>query len=425
MNAAERIAEEPAYRRGRNLDEEGLFELVTDEVFRDGQAGPEERRLLFALARVLRLDERGASAIARRSRDRFHAGGLGVVRPFDKHQLYARVLRYCLADGRIDPREKSMIEGLFQIFRLSPDDHKRILYSVRQDPSSTQNAMPVRPRSARRVSVVESMEIPTSACRSLVARPAPVAEPGPAVTPDPEGAPRGPAPVRRVQGHTPGLGTVAAMFIVSGLVAAIVLEAWACLLMVLASLAALLLDRGSYTAIDAKGFTLHTPFTHREIAWKEMRALSRGVLLHHTGGIFTGAAVKISLWTRAGEELSFTRIELSKSSGPFRQLYEEMFEHIGSDLLLEDLAEYQKQGALTFGTLSASEEGLRFTAEKVSSGGTLLEWRQLREIWIEGGRLFLMSYGSIAADFSAPVDSLPNSFSLLEILRRHGHTVTC
>lgn len=136
------MSEGSAYQKGTPLTPRGLFELVTDECYRDGKVGPDEHRLVLTLATALELDRQEATEIALRSKSRYQGGELGTERPFLPHQLYARVLRYVLSDGLVDPGERKLLEGLFRLLRLSADEHRNLLALVLADPDSIKSSGP-------------------------------------------------------------------------------------------------------------------------------------------------------------------------------------------------------------------------------------------------------------------------------------------
>lgn len=110
-----------------SLTRERLFELVTDEVYRDGVVEEDEHRLLQALVRFLRLSSDTARSIARKSKERFVHGELGSQRSLSPIELYRSVLIAICADGQIDDLEVQMSLGLRQILGIDEDTHRAAL----------------------------------------------------------------------------------------------------------------------------------------------------------------------------------------------------------------------------------------------------------------------------------------------------------
>ena len=115
---------EDRYRKGAPLGRDGLFQLVTDEAFRDGRIDAVELDLLNRLARFLKLDAVQARAIARLSKGKFRSGLLGPARPLSPGELYGETLAFVMSDGRIDPLEEAMITGLRKLFRIGDDEDR-------------------------------------------------------------------------------------------------------------------------------------------------------------------------------------------------------------------------------------------------------------------------------------------------------------
>jgi hypothetical protein len=109
------------------LTSEGLFRLVTDEVFRDGVLDSRENHVLHVLSRFLRLEELQAKEIAAASRHAYREQQLpsgGAMKPIE---LYSRALTAILADGRVDELERRLLFGLGKLLEISPEDHARAL----------------------------------------------------------------------------------------------------------------------------------------------------------------------------------------------------------------------------------------------------------------------------------------------------------
>lgn len=125
--------EEPPrlYRAGQPLGREGLFELICDEVFRDGVVEAWENRLLQAVMHFLQLEPATALAIAGHARQRFDMGLLGGPGPLEPMRLYERLLTFVLSDSRIDATEAAMLEGMRQVLKIPEATHKVLQEKVR------------------------------------------------------------------------------------------------------------------------------------------------------------------------------------------------------------------------------------------------------------------------------------------------------
>lgn len=119
------------YQAGRPLSRVGLFQLITDEVFKDGLVEDWENSALNKLGRFLKVDAETARVVARRSASRFRKGELGSHRPMNVVALYERALYFVWSDGRVDPGEKVMLAGLRTYFNLSDEKHEELLARVR------------------------------------------------------------------------------------------------------------------------------------------------------------------------------------------------------------------------------------------------------------------------------------------------------
>lgn len=118
--------EEPPrlYRVGQPLTREGLFELVCDEVFKDGVVEAWENRLLQTVMHFLQLEPAVALAIAGHSRQRFDMGLLGGAGPLEPLRLYERLLAFVLSDEKIDAAEAAMLEGMRQVLKIPESTHQ-------------------------------------------------------------------------------------------------------------------------------------------------------------------------------------------------------------------------------------------------------------------------------------------------------------
>jgi hypothetical protein len=115
------------FREGEPLTAEGLFQMVTDEVLRDGKVEPSERNTVLALATRLKLDSIKALAIFDLSKKKLRDGTLGDARPMDRTALYGAVLRYIFSDRRYDQDEEELFSDLRAIFGLTDAEYVTLM----------------------------------------------------------------------------------------------------------------------------------------------------------------------------------------------------------------------------------------------------------------------------------------------------------
>jgi hypothetical protein len=121
------------YRPGRALDARGLFQLLCEELFRDGAPlSAEHDRLLLGVARKLDLPAGTTVRIARRAWARQRLGELGPPAPPDLRRFYERALYYVWADGEEDPVEAEMVRLLRRLLRVDDLEHHAYVSRVRR-----------------------------------------------------------------------------------------------------------------------------------------------------------------------------------------------------------------------------------------------------------------------------------------------------
>jgi len=120
------------YAEGRALSREGAFQLVAEEVWRDGQVEDFEQNFLEALARFLNLDAAMSRKILHRVEDLYRRGRLGESRRLDPELLYYRILFIIWSDGRVDQLETRILAGLQRALRVTPEMHEQILQNIQR-----------------------------------------------------------------------------------------------------------------------------------------------------------------------------------------------------------------------------------------------------------------------------------------------------
>jgi hypothetical protein len=119
------------YELGRPLGRRGLFQLVSDEAFRDGKLDPWENEILGALAGFLKLDANLARTIARMSKEKYKAGKFVESRPLDPVRLFREILRHAYSDADLDEKERTMLAGMQKLLKLSNDDRAKLESEVK------------------------------------------------------------------------------------------------------------------------------------------------------------------------------------------------------------------------------------------------------------------------------------------------------
>lgn len=113
--------------RDSPLTAEGLFQLVCDEVMRDGRVDDRERATILSIAKQMHLDATKAQEIFQGSVRSFHAGLLGDRRPMQPLVLCETVLTHIFADRRYDQDEEELFGCLRSLFSLSDEDYGRLM----------------------------------------------------------------------------------------------------------------------------------------------------------------------------------------------------------------------------------------------------------------------------------------------------------
>ena len=129
------------YELGKPLSRKGLFQLVTDEVFKDGKVEKWENSILNKLAKFLSIKGEWAQKIAGRSAEKYKAGELGTKRPLNAMQLYERALFFVWSDGVVDEAERKMLQGLRMFFNISSKAHDEMLRRI-QEPDYVEKYRP-------------------------------------------------------------------------------------------------------------------------------------------------------------------------------------------------------------------------------------------------------------------------------------------
>jgi len=113
------------------LTRRALFQLVTDEAFKDGVVEEWENRALVALTEYLQLPLEEARSLAWISHERFQKGRLGSSRPLSPRTLYSKALYFAHAGEGLTAEREWMLAGLRKIFEIAPEVHDELLTRVK------------------------------------------------------------------------------------------------------------------------------------------------------------------------------------------------------------------------------------------------------------------------------------------------------
>ncbi|MBI4867155.1 MAG: hypothetical protein HY816_09400 [Candidatus Wallbacteria bacterium] len=109
------------------LTPEALFQLVCDEVLRDGRVDEKERETVLSIARKMRLDSGRAQEIFQASVRRFRAGLLGESRAMEPSSLCETVLAHIFADRKYEQDEEELFACLKSLFSLDDDQYALLM----------------------------------------------------------------------------------------------------------------------------------------------------------------------------------------------------------------------------------------------------------------------------------------------------------
>lgn len=111
------------YATGDRLTPAGLFQIVSDEVHKDGTVDSWEGRILSHLAAQLALDPLTMRDLMALSSRKHKAGRLGTSRRLDPKVAYCKVLYFVHHSGA-DPDACAELALLRTLFGFSLEDHR-------------------------------------------------------------------------------------------------------------------------------------------------------------------------------------------------------------------------------------------------------------------------------------------------------------
>lgn len=114
----------------RVLDRKRVFDLVCQEVFRDGRADPEEKALLKRLQKLLRIRPDQARAAYDRAKSAHRSGGLEEGGPLDPAETFHRACEAAWEDSALEKTELALLTALASALGLGAGVAREILDEV-------------------------------------------------------------------------------------------------------------------------------------------------------------------------------------------------------------------------------------------------------------------------------------------------------
>ncbi|MBF0501901.1 MAG: hypothetical protein HQM09_17315 [Candidatus Riflebacteria bacterium] len=110
-----------------------LFQMIADEVCRDGIVEPYEKVILQQMARFLRLEPEEAWKIAMHAWNIHKDATVVEQSPIDPLKLYSLALKSVISEWEIDHLEERVLAGLRKLLHLSDENHKAILKEIESE----------------------------------------------------------------------------------------------------------------------------------------------------------------------------------------------------------------------------------------------------------------------------------------------------
>lgn len=115
------------YEKGKELSKTGIYQILAEEAWRDGELSRADSELLEGLRKYLRLKNESAMKILDIAEDKYRNQSLGRLRDFSPRQCYARALRYAYSDdAELSGKERKYLTGLRSALGLGDKDHDEI-----------------------------------------------------------------------------------------------------------------------------------------------------------------------------------------------------------------------------------------------------------------------------------------------------------
>lgn len=116
------------YEKGKPLRRAGIFQILAEEAWRDGEVSKADSAMLESFRKYLRLKNQRAMEAMDRAEEKFRAGTIGSLRDFSPKQCYARAVRYAYSDDpELSEREEKYLKGLRAATGLKDSDHEKVM----------------------------------------------------------------------------------------------------------------------------------------------------------------------------------------------------------------------------------------------------------------------------------------------------------
>lgn len=112
------------------LTADGVFAMILDEAFKDGQLSDEEQQIIQGAARLLGLTTEQHRQLFSEAESRFRSAGGGGKGELAPAELYRRILFVALEEGRESPDDKERLEGLRRILGLTARESRALRSGV-------------------------------------------------------------------------------------------------------------------------------------------------------------------------------------------------------------------------------------------------------------------------------------------------------
>ena len=133
-----------------DLSKKRLFQIVADEVYKDGVVEDWERKVLDSMARFLKLDFPTTKSLIEDSKARYEAGELGSSRPLRAPKLYAKAIAVASKGGSIDRKELQLLVGLRKLLGINEKTHLAVLDALKKHSESQATAEETAPKESEK-----------------------------------------------------------------------------------------------------------------------------------------------------------------------------------------------------------------------------------------------------------------------------------
>ena len=119
------------YAKGQELSKDGIYQILAEEAWRDGELSGADSELLEGYRKYLRLANNRAMRILDVAEEKYRNQTIGRLRDFSPTHCYARALRYAYGDAvELSEKEAKYLDGLAAAVGLSDADRTAIRKSL-------------------------------------------------------------------------------------------------------------------------------------------------------------------------------------------------------------------------------------------------------------------------------------------------------